>query len=304
MPFLLILISSWLAINLLHGLWIGLRHRRWEAKITRDSNGLLPQAGPYTRGNGPIALLFVHGFADSPMLWSRMADYIQAQDSSFTCRAMRLPGSGDPLSVTRRVTLEQWRQAVDDEVATLRKTHAQVWLISHSLGGSLCIDAAVRKPDAVEGLILIAPLIQVSRYKIPFVPPEAGFRCAQAVFALSPVFESMFTRTPRTAEDQTFTYARDRFIPFQVYRNLFKLIHANEIQASNLTMPVFAALSKFDRVVDSKAASKWLEHVQGKKEVRWTETGHVIHLGIGWQALTDDILTFIKTTSKAESRDI
>lgn len=297
MSVLLFIASSWLAINLLHGLWIGLRHWRWEATITRDADGLLPQAGPYTRGNGPIALLFVHGFADSPMLWSRMADYIQTQDSSFTCRAMRLPGSGDPLSVTRHVTLAQWRQAVDDELATLRKTHAQVWLVSHSMGGALCIDAALRQPDAVEGLILLAPLIQVSRYKIPFLPPEAGFSCAQAVFALSPVFESMFTLNPRTAEDPTFTYARDRFIPFQVYRNLFRLIHANEEQASNLTIPVFAALSKFDHVVDSKAASQWLKHVQGKKEVRWTETGHVIHLGIGWQALVDDILAFITSNN-------
>jgi esterase/lipase len=86
---------------------------------------------------------------------------------------------------------------------------------------------------------------------------------------------------------------RDRFIPFQVYRNLFRLIHANEEQASNLTIPVFAVLSKFDHVVDSKAASQWLKHVQGKKEIRWTETGHVIHLDTGWQALTDDIITFI-----------
>ena len=300
MSVLLLIIIAWLAINLLHGLWIGLRRWRWEAKITRDVNGLLPQAGPYTRGNGPIALLFVHGFADSPMLWSRMADYIQIQDNSFTCRAMRLPGSGDPLSVTRHVTLDQWRQAVDDEVATLRNTHAQVWLVSHSMGGALCIDAAVRKPDAVKGLILIAPLIKVSRKRIPLLPAELGFRCSEWVFLFSPVFESMFAWKPTAADNPTFTYGRDRFIPFQVYRNLFRLIHANEEQASSLTIPVFAALSKFDRVVDSKAASQWLEHVQGKKEVRWTETGHVIHLGIGWQALTDDILTFIKTTSKAE----
>ena len=294
MPFLLTLISAWLAINLLHGLWIGLRHWRWEAKITRDANGLLPQAGPYTRGNGPIALLCVHGFADSPMLWSRMADYIQTQGNSFTCRAMRLPGSGDPLSVTRHVTLEQWRQAVDDELAMLRKTHAHVWLVSHSMGGALGIDAALRKPDAVEGLVLLAPLIKVSRKRIPLVPAELGFRCSEWVFLFSPVFESMFAWKPTTAYNPTFTYVRDRFIPFQVYRNLFRLIHANEEQASNLMIPVFAALSKFDHVVDSKAASQWLEHVQGRKEVRWTETGHVIHLDSGWQALTDDIITFIK----------
>jgi pimeloyl-ACP methyl ester carboxylesterase len=99
------------------------------------------------------------------------------------------------------------------------------------------------------------------------------------------------------ADDPAFTYIRDRFISFQVYRNLFSLIHANKHRASNLTIPVFAALSRFDHVVDSKAARQWLENVPSTRVVRWTETGHAIHLGIGWQALTDDIIAFINENS-------
>ena len=298
MSALLTIISTWFAINLLHSLWIGCSRWRWESKIARDKNGLLPQAEAYTRGNGPVALLFVHGFADTPMLWSPMVDHINKQTGSFTCRAMRLPGSGEPLSVAHRQTLDKWRHAIDDEIATLRKTHAHVWLVTHSAGGALSIDSALRKPDSVQGLILLAPLIKVSRYKIPFIPPEAGFACAQAIFVLSPVFESIFTRKTTAADDPAFTYIRDRYISFQVYRNLFSLIRANEYRASNLTIPVFAALSRFDHVVDSVAARQWLEHVSSTRVIRWTETGHAIHLGIGWQALTDDIITFIKTTSK------
>jgi alpha-beta hydrolase superfamily lysophospholipase len=300
MSVLIFIASAWLAINLFHSLWIGYRHWRWESAITRDKNGLLPQAEAYTRGNGPVALLFVHGFADTPMLWSPMVDHINKQSDSFTCRAMRLPGSGEPLSVAHQQTLVTWRHAIDDEIVTLRKTHTHIWLISHSTGGALSIDSVLRNPGAVQGLILLAPLIKVSRYKIPLIPPEAGFTCAQVIFVLSPIFESIFFRKTTVADDPAYTYIRDRFISFQVYRNLFSLIHANQHHASKLTIPVFAALSKFDRVVDSKAACQWLENVQGKKEVRWTETGHVIHLAPGWQALTDDILTFIKTTSKAE----
>lgn len=294
MSALLPIISAWLAINILHSLWIGCRRWRWESRITRDKNGLIPQAETFTRGNGPVALLFVHGFADTPMLWSRMIDYINQQNTMFTCRAMRLPGSGEPLSVAHRQTLDKWRHAIDDEIAALHKTHVHIWIVAHSAGGALSIDLALRKPDSVQGLILLAPLIKVSRYKIPLIPPEAGFKCAQAVFVLSPVFESIFTRKTTVADDPAFTYIRDRFISFQVYRNLFSLIHANEYHASNLTIPVFAALSKFDHVVDSKAARQWLENVPSMKKIRWTDTGHAIHLGIGWQALTDDIITFIK----------
>lgn len=294
MSTLLAIISAWLAINLVHGLWIGLRRWRWEATITRDNKGLLPQADSYTKGHGAIALLFVHGFADTPMLWSPMVDYINKQTDAFTCRAMRLPGSCEPLPVARQVALDQWQQAVDHEIASLRKDHDQVWLVAHSLGAALSIDAALRNPDTVQGLILIAPLIKVSSAKTYFIPPEAGFTCARGVFVFSPVFESMFSWNPTMADGPSFTYIRDRFIPFQVYKNLFRLTRLNRDRAKDIKRPVFAAISKFDRVVDSKTASQWLEHVQGKKVIRWTETGHVIHMDPGWQALTDEIITFIK----------
>lgn len=294
MPFLLTLISTWLAANLLHGLWVGCRRWRWESLIVRDKDGLLPQAEAYTRGQGPIALLFVHGFADTPIIWSPIVDHLIKQDTSFTCRAMRLPGAGEPLPASRRVMLDQWQQALDSEIASMMKDHAQVWLMAHSMGCALSIDAVPRNRGTVQGLILLAPLIQVSSAKTYRIPPEAAFRVVQKIFVLSPVFESMFDWKPAMPGNPAFTYIKDRFIPFQVYRNLFALTRSNRARASEIAIPVFAALSKYDRVVDSQAAAEWLESLSGKKEVRWTETGHVIPIDPGWQALTDDIITFIK----------
>ena len=291
---LLVILGAWLAVNLFHGLWIACRRWRWESKIVRDKDGLLPQAAAYTRGQGPIALLFVHGFADTPILWSPMVDHINSKTDGFTCRAMRMPGAGEPLQASRRVALDQWRQAVDHEIASLRKDHAKVWLIAHSMGATISIDATLRNPGTVQGLILLAPLIRVSSAKTYRIPPEVGFRVAEKVFLLSPVFESMFEWKPSMPENPSFTYIKDRFSPFQVYTNLFALTRSNRTKANKIAIPVFAALSKFDRVVDSAAAAAWLEALSGKKEVRWTETGHVIHMDPGWQALTDDICDFIK----------
>lgn len=295
MSTLLSIISAWLAVNLFHGLWLVCRRWRWESKIVRDKDGLLPQACAYTRGQGPIALLFVHGFADTPILWSPMVDHITGKNADFTCRAMRLPGAGEPLQASRRVTLEQWQQAIDQEVATLRKGHDQVWLIAHSMGAAISIDATLRNPGTVQGLILLAPLIRVSSAKTYGIPPEVGFRVAERILVLSPVFESMFDWKPSMPENPSFTYFKDRFIPFQVYTNLFALTRSNGTRASEVAIPVFAALSKYDRVVDSQAAAAWCEGLPGKKEIRWTETSHVIPIDPGWQALTDDILAFIKS---------
>ena len=81
--------AVWLATNLLHGLWVGLRRRAWEKRAHRGPSGLLPDAAAYRIGNGPVALLFIHGFADSPCIWRRMTRRL-AEGERFTCRAMRL----------------------------------------------------------------------------------------------------------------------------------------------------------------------------------------------------------------------
>jgi alpha-beta hydrolase superfamily lysophospholipase len=294
MTALRIILTAWLIANLLHGLWTGCRRWCWESRIVRDKNGLLPQAEAYTRGQGQTALLFIHGFADTPMIWSPMVNHLIGQDASFTCRAMRLPGAGEPLQASRHITLDQWREAIDQEIALLRKDHAQVWLIAHSMGCAISIDAVLRNPGHVQGLILLAPLIKVSSAKTFRIPPEMGFRVAEKVFLLSPVFESMFDWKLSMPAASLLTYIKDRFIPFQTYRNLFTLTRSNRTRGNEIKIPVFSALSKYDRVVDSKAAAAWLDTLSGEKEIRWTETDHIIPIAPGWQALTDDIAAFIK----------
>ncbi|HON48619.1 MAG TPA: hypothetical protein PLZ60_12800, partial [Kiritimatiellia bacterium] len=65
---LLVIVAAWLGTNLLHRLWVGLRHRAWEKHANRDPDGLLPGAAAYQVGDGSVALLFIHGFADTPYI--------------------------------------------------------------------------------------------------------------------------------------------------------------------------------------------------------------------------------------------
>ena len=59
-------------------------------------------------------------------------------------------------------------------------------------------------------------------------------------------------------------------------------------------MPVYAALAEEDRVVDTPAAARWLDGVQGLKIVRiLPDVAHALPLENGWQALTDDVMVFV-----------
>lgn len=290
----LLLIGLWFGANLLHGLWVQFRRALWERRLPRDAEGLLPLAAAFTAGEGSVALLLIHGFADTPYIWKRMADRLAATDT-FTCRAMRLPGSAEPAPQARKQSLALWRQAIDDELNRLRKSHARVWIIGHSLGGALALDAALRRPRVADGVAVFAPMIEVSTRRSPVLPPAVWFRIASFALGLSPTFESCFSADGSAVDDPSFTYTRDRFIPFGVYRSLFQLIRSNRGQAASVTCPVFAATSERDSVVDTPAALRWLTQCSGAKRIRaLTGIGHVIPLENGWQALTDDLASFIR----------
>ena len=287
------LLALWLGVNLLHAGWVGARRYFWERRARRENGGLLAGAGAYSVGKGPVAVLFIHGFADTPHVWRRVAARLAAT-GSFTCRAMRLPGSGEPADTARLQSLRRWRASVADELTRLRAGHSTVWIVGHSMGGALALDAAIRTPDMVDGVAVFAPLIEVSRRRSPLLPPAVWFAAARVALCLSPTFESPFSDAGVALDDPGFTYQRDRFIPFAAYRGIFRLVRGLRGKASSAVCPLFAVTAENDAVVDTAAALRWLEGCGGTTEIHaLPDIGHVIPLENGWQRFTDEMAAFI-----------
>jgi pimeloyl-ACP methyl ester carboxylesterase len=288
------ILCLWIGTNALHAVWVGARRTLWERRFLRDEDSLLPRAASYTVGSGPTAILFIHGFADTPHIWKRMCERL-AGSGGFTCRAMRLPGCAEPARQAERQSLDLWRQAVDREIDALREGSRTVWLAGHSMGAALAIDAALRRPEAAAGLIALAPLIAVSKRRSPLLPPSVWLQLARVTLCLSPTFESCFSEEGVAVDDPSFTYQRDRFIPFCVYRSLFELVRANRDRAPDMIHPLFMVTAERDSVVDTPSALRWFAECPGPKTIlARSDIGHVVPLEIGWQGLTDSIATFVQ----------
>src|SRR5262245_49179949 len=121
----------WIGADLVYSLLMKRRYARWEAAIERDPDGLRRGCREYTVGNGDTAILLVHGFADAPTLYQRMAPALAEQ--GFTCRVMRLPHFAMPMDHYRRTDAAQWQEAVRSELRELRQCHARVIIVAHSL---------------------------------------------------------------------------------------------------------------------------------------------------------------------------
>lgn len=117
-------------------------------------NGLIV---PYTvAGEGPPALL-VHGHASSQTIWKRMVrDYL---GQHYRCYMLDLPGCADatkpPLAW---FTLENYTGIMNQFCGQLGLS--EILLAGHSMGGLLCLNLALTRPELVKNLILIAPAVE------------------------------------------------------------------------------------------------------------------------------------------------
>lgn len=261
-----------------------------------ESSQLPPEAEPFDVGTGPTGLLMVHGFADRPFLWSRLAPGLAATDV-FACRAMRLPGAGEPPAGAKaHGNLASWRAAVDRELSDLRAGHRRVWIAGHSLGAALALDAAFRRPDDVAGLVLFAPLVHVSSARLPFLPASWYFRLmwlALRPFG-NPLVRTHLMKGTGAHARLAVQYPRDTREPLSVYTSLFRLIAGNDARRPLLRCPVRVFIAEHDHVVSSAAAGCWFARVSSPHAVTTVPgSGHVIPLEPSFASLVDPIASFV-----------
>jgi pimeloyl-ACP methyl ester carboxylesterase len=100
------------------------------------------------RGSGTPALVFVHGWSCDRTYWDGQLDWFSARHQ---VAAMDLAGHGES-----GVGRQAWTMAAfgDDVVAVVEALGlGELVLIGHSMGGDIVVEAALRMPDRVVGLV-------------------------------------------------------------------------------------------------------------------------------------------------------
>ncbi|MCA9106246.1 MAG: alpha/beta fold hydrolase [Planctomycetales bacterium] len=289
--------------------YVGSAVSRFEQDLVFDSEGVREGCQAYSRGEGDTALLFVHGFNDSPRIWDELVE--RAAASGYACRAMRLPGFAERHRDYARHSAVEWARAVAEEVADLRTRHRRVVVVGHSLGGALALqiaggtsslasassDEPPEEWPAIDGLVLVAPAIDVANDRSPVLRVRQWHSISRALLMFTDSTASPF---PIDAEDPTadeYEY-RTTFTPRRVIDETFRLIDANAARESRLDIPVLLAVADHDHVVDSSAALAWWERLEAPRKQLFIahESAHAVPLDRDREALAEQILEFIAAT--------
>lgn len=261
---------------------------------------------PYTlNAEGSPVLLLIHGFADSPAVFTRMAPIFA--DNGLAVRVMRLTAAGGVHPDDMQgVSLDIWREDIAKEIAALREHHPErpIWLLGHSLGGTLAFDAALQSDTDVSGLILLAPLIQPSDRRSPVLTSRQWFTILSRLLPFSRIVES---RLPADIQDAGTrpAYSTDRLIHRDVYCALFQAVDAIDGRAGEWTGPLWLSTAGTDLVVDNDATTAFANGLTQAEPLRISiqaAAGHVIPLDHGHDYLAGRIARFVlENTLKPEN---
>lgn len=104
------------------------------------------------QGEGKETILFIHGLASYIPAWKHnIADL----KSNYRCIALDLPGYGKSSKENYTVSMDFFAETI--KTFCQKMNLSKVVLAGHSMGGQIAISTALKFPDLVTQLILIAP---------------------------------------------------------------------------------------------------------------------------------------------------
>jgi esterase/lipase len=142
---------------------------------------VMPGAEPFDLPGGPVGVLLCHGFTGTPQ---SMRDWgAHLADAGFTVRCPLLPGHGTRWQDGNTSTEDDWFGELSAALDDLRGRCTRVVVAGLSMGGSLALRLAERRPDDVAALVLVNPSLLTERRDAKLLPLLAKLTPAWAPIA-------------------------------------------------------------------------------------------------------------------------
>lgn len=222
---------------------------------------LLPGAESWAAtGSGPAAevgVAVVHGFTGNPNSTAPLGRALH--EAGYTVAVPRLPGHGTSVRDLAGTGYGDWRGAVDDVLADLADRTRQVVLVGLSMGGTLCLDVASRRPPAVAGAVAINAQV--------LDPQQPLARVAPLLQYLVPALPRGLAGLP--ADDIARPGADERaygWVPTRAAQSLIAALPRIRARLADLHVPLLVAHSPEDHTVPP-ANSEVLPDLVGSEDV-------------------------------------
>jgi len=120
------------------------------------------------RNGAEKAVVFIHGFMGSPDSFTDLASAVYENGCSYV--SVLLPGHGVRAGEFARFGAGDWERHVQNEIENIRDAYKAIFLVGHSMGGLIALNASLIRENKVAGVFLIATPLKINwlRFKSLF----------------------------------------------------------------------------------------------------------------------------------------
>ena len=317
---LILFVVVWILGDFIYSRVIAKRYSVWESNTEWDENGVIqgcdekitvdfiePKATNAEETSNVIIsrnLFFLHGINDTPLTYRKIYGNFDFEQTT-SLFSLRLPGFGERIDDYAKYDLSDWRQKLLKSLPQKEDKQSKTYLIAHSLGGALAIHSILYSQENnvdfhLDGLILLAPAIEVSNKRSPFLSTRFWHEFANWTLFFTKITESPFLSDTVDPTERDHP-KRIRFVPRSVIDETFKLIDSNRGRASEIQIPTLMVIADKDQVNDNDAMLNFFNNLTCPKQlVRLTNSGHNMQVDYQHEALFGEIAKFIEKTDREQ----
>lgn len=239
-----------------------------------------------------IAFLFIHGIIGTP---NHFKDFVPLVPQEYSVYNVLLDGHGKGVRDFSQTSMEKWKKQIEERVEELRKDHKYIIIVAHSMGTLFALRQAIRKPEVIKALFLLATPLKVG------VKP-AMFRNAFKILFTDVKPDDLAAVAYQRAYGCEIDRRLWRYIGWLPrYLELFAEIRLVRRMVPRLKVPTFVYQSRQDEMVSKKAK----EYIEGNSCVTLRileNSSHHYYEKNDNQFLLEEFRAFLSGISPKESK--
>lgn len=235
---------------------------------------------------GSTGVLLVHGLNGGRGDMKELAAFLAAH--GLLTENMLLPGHGTDVWDMLPIGWPEWARAVRSELQLLKKRCERIFLVGHSLGGALCLHAAVH--EEVNGVVAMCPPLSMRSWMLPAV------QLAKCFTPLVPTLREDI-RDPAARRH----YTRDvyRWTPMAPVESMLQYLPHLYNELPIVTAPVLIMNATHDHVVPARDGQAIYQLVGSREKelVTFRRSYHVIMKDCEREQVFIKTLAFVQRVS-------
>ncbi len=255
----------------------------------------LPDAEP------KAVLLVVHGMAEHSGRYARLAEYFTRK--GFAVYALDHRGHGK--SEGARCYINRFSDYIDDlkvfyEIVRGNHKNLKIFMVGHSMGGTIAVVYAVKYQEGIAGLILSGALLKPGATVTPI-----QIRLARIISSLAPKMGIAVLVADAICRDKAVVeaYVNDPLvfrgkIPARLGAELMSTIQDYlPAMAKNITLPVLVMYGTADQLCNPEGSDRFFETISSKDKTskRYEGFFHEIFNELEHERVFDDVAVWLDT---------